>query len=106
MWWAYQVAHKDLGLLGCTSWASRCGGLHSRPRRLGTLLYSSYWRLCSPSCRATSSTASTATAATVGADDVIKTLIQLGRHVSWKQVRLVELVWLIDDLRLGVAGIS
>ena len=95
MWWAYQVTHKDLGLLGCTSWPSRCGSLHSRSRRLGTLLYSSYRRLCSPSCRAATSTASTATAATVGADNVIETLIQLGRHLSWKQVRFVKLGWLI-----------
>lgn len=80
----YQVAHHALRLAGCIGGSGRYSGLpswHSTGPSL--LLNPSCWGYCGSLARyaTTSAATTTATTATVGADDLIETLVELGRHL-------------------------
>jgi hypothetical protein len=81
----YQVAHHDLRFsrrVGRSSWCGRprrslCGS----PSALPNSPHGSSWGSLAGDAT-TSTAAATTTAATVGADDLIETLVELGRHLS------------------------
>jgi len=81
----YQVAHHDLRFsrrVGRSSWCGRprrslCGS----PSALPNSSHGSSWGSLAGDAT-TSTAAATTTACTVGADDLIEALVELGRHLS------------------------
>lgn len=81
--WSYQVAHYNFGFSGSSSWSSRYGSLDGSSSRSGVLLDPSNRRCSGGSSRcATSSTTTTASTGAIRADNLLKSHVELSRHLQ------------------------
>lgn len=82
----YQVAHHDLRFsrrVGRSSWCGRPRrSLCDSPSALPNPTHGSSWSGLAGDAT-TSTAAATTTAGTVGADNLIETLVEFGRHLDW-----------------------